>query len=194
MVNTWIAATLVAVIAGVVGFFVVLRGAAFAAHAIPHGAFGGAAAAVLIGANPIAGLGVFAVGGALGIGWLGRRGRHDVATALALVLMLGLGALFLSFSVEYAAAIYSLLFGEVLCVPSDELLPIAGLGVACVAALAILHRPLMLTAVAPEVAEALGVRAQRIETAFLLVVALAATMTVPVVGVLLMFSLDRKST
>jgi zinc/manganese transport system permease protein len=189
MVNTWIAATLVAVIAGVVGFFVVLRGAAFVAHAIPHGAFGGAAGAVLIGVNPIAGLGVFAVGGALGIGWLGRRGRHDVATALALVLMLGLGALFLSFSVEYAAAIYSLLFGEVLGVPSDELLPIAGLGIACIAALAVLYRPLMLTSITPEVAEARGVRAQRIETGFLLVVALAATMTVPVVGVLLMFSL-----
>jgi zinc/manganese transport system permease protein len=112
-----------------------------------------------------------------------------VATALALVLMLGLGALFLSFSVEYAAAIYSLLFGEVLGVPSDELLPIAGLGVACIAALAVLYRPLMLTSIAPEVAEARGVRAQRIETGFLLVVALAATMTVPVVGVLLMFSL-----
>jgi zinc/manganese transport system permease protein len=189
MVNTWIAATMVAVIAGVVGFFVVLRGSAFVAHAIPHGAFGGAAGAVLIGVNPIAGLGVFAVGGALGIGWLGRRGRHDVATALSLVLMLGLGALFLSFSVEYAAAIYSLLFGEVLGVPADELLPIAGLGVACIAAIAVLYRPLMLTAITPEVAEARGVRAHRVETGFLLVVALAATMTVPVVGVLLMFSL-----
>jgi zinc/manganese transport system permease protein len=189
MVDTWIAATMVAVIAGVVGFFVVLRGEAFAAHAIPHGAFGGAAGAVLIGVNPVAGLGVFAVGGALGIGALGRRGRHDVATALALVLMLGLGALFLSFSVEYAAAIYSLLFGEVLGVPADELLPIALLGVACIAAIAVLYRPLLLTSITPEVAEARGVRARRIETGFLLVVALAATMTVPVVGVLLMFSL-----
>ena len=83
MVNTWIAATMVAVIAGVVGFFVVLRGSAFAAHAIPHGSFGGAAGAVLIGANTILGLGIFAVGGALGIGWLSRRGRHDREIARA---------------------------------------------------------------------------------------------------------------
>jgi len=189
MVNTWIAATMAAAIAGVVGFFVVLRGSAFAAHAIPHGSFGGAAGAVLIGANTILGLGIFAVGGALGIGWLSRRGRHDVATALALVLMLGLGALFLSFSVEYAAAVYSLLFGEVLGVPADELLPMAGLGLACIVAIAFLHRPLLLTSITPEVAEARGVRPGRIETAFLLVFALASTMTVPVVGVLLMFSL-----
>ena len=189
MANTWLAATVVAVVAGVVGFFVVLRGATFVAHAVPHGAFGGAAGAVLLALNPIAGLGIFAVGGALGIGWLGRRGRHDVATALSLVLMLGLGALFLSWSSEYSASVYSLLFGEVLGVPSDELLPIAGLGVACLAGVAVLYRPLMLSSVAPEVAEARGVRIHRIETGFLLVVALAATMTVPVVGVLLMFSL-----
>ena len=189
MVNTWIAATMVALIAGVVGFFVVVRGSAFAAHAIPHGSFGGAAGAVLIGANTILGLGIFAVGGALGIGWLSRRGRHDVATALSLVLMLGLGALFLSFSVEYAAAVYSLLFGEVLGVPAYDLLPMAGLGLACILAIALLYRPLLLTSITPEVAEARGVRPGRIETGFLLVVALASTMTVPVVGVLLMFSL-----
>jgi zinc/manganese transport system permease protein len=189
LTDTWIAATMVAVIAGVVGFFVVLRGEAFAAHAIPHGAFSGAAGAVLLGVNTLVGLGVFAVGGALGIGALGRRGRHDVATALALVVMLGLGALFLSFSVEYAAEVYSLLFGEILGVPSDELLPIALLGIVCIAAIALLYRPLMLTSISPEVAEVRGVPGRRIETAFLLVVALAATMTVPVVGVLLMFSL-----
>jgi len=70
MVNTWIAATLVAVIAGVVGFFVVLRGAAFVAHAIPH-APSGARRRRPHRCQSLAGLGVFAVGGALGIGWLG---------------------------------------------------------------------------------------------------------------------------
>ncbi len=88
MINAWIVATIVAVIAGVVGFFVVLRGSAFQAHAIPNGAFAGAAGASLIGVNTLVGLGVFSVLAALGIGTLGRRGRHDVVTALALVVML----------------------------------------------------------------------------------------------------------
>ena len=92
MVNAWEVATIVAVIAGVVGFFVVLRGSAFPAHAIPNGAFAGAAGANLIGVNTLVGLGVFAVLAALGIGSLGRRGRTDVVTALALVMMLALGA------------------------------------------------------------------------------------------------------
>ena len=64
---------------------------------------------------------------------LGRRGRHDVATALTLVLMLGLGALFLSFSVEYAPEIYSLLFGEVLGVTSNEIWPTIALAAVCLA-------------------------------------------------------------
>src|SRR5277367_2015253 len=96
MVNAWAIATIVAIVGGVVGFFVVLRGSAFPAHAIPNGAFAGAAGANLVGINPLFGLAIFSLLAALGIGTMGRRGRHDVATALALVVMLALGALFLS--------------------------------------------------------------------------------------------------
>src|SRR5436305_4029290 len=99
MINAWTVATIVAVVAGLVGFFVVLRGSAFAAHAIPNGSFAGAAGAALIGINTLIGLGVFSLLGALGIGVLSRRGRHDAVTALTLVLMLAIGALFLSLSV-----------------------------------------------------------------------------------------------
>src|SRR5271170_2769576 len=125
MVNAWLVASIVAVVAGVVGFFTVLRGSAFVAHAIPNGSFAGAAAASLVGVSTLLGLGIAAVISALGIGWLGRRGRHDVATALALVVMLGLGALFLSLSVEYAPEVYSLLFGEILGISSSQLAPTA---------------------------------------------------------------------
>ena len=189
MIDVWTEATIVAVVAGVVGFFTVLRGSAFVAHAVPNGAFAGAAGASLIGINAIVGLGVFSLLGALGIGVLGRRGRHDVVTALALVFMLGLGALFLSFSAEYAPEIYSLLFGEVLGISSSELGPTVALAVLCTAAVAILYRPLLLSSVLAEAGEARGVSAFRIELCFLTVVALATTMTVPVVGTLLIFSL-----
>ncbi len=189
MVNAWEVASIVAVVAGLVGFFVVLRGSAFVAHAIPNGSFAGAAGASLIGINTLIGLGVFALLGALGIGVLGRRGRHDVVTALALVVMLGLGSLFLSFTVEYSSEVYSLLFGEVLGIAPNEVAPTAALALVCVAAIALLYRPLMLSSVLAEVGEARGVSAFRMELCFLTVVALAATMTVPVVGTLLIFSL-----
>ncbi len=198
MLNTWITASVVAVVAGMVGFFAVLRGSTFAAHAIPNGAFAGAAGASLLGISVLWGLAVFAVGGALGIGVLGTEGRgrggrgngrSDVVTALMLVVMLGLGALFVSVSSQYAEETYTLLFGEVFGVSRGEVLPILGLGAAAVIALGVAYRPLMLTSALPEVAEARGISTRRVELYFLVVMALATSMTVPVVGALLMFSL-----
>ena len=148
-----------------VGFFIVLRGSAFAAHALPNGAFAGAAAASLIGVDAIIGLAVFSVLGALTIAGLGRRARHDVATALVIVVMLGLGSLFLSMTTEYAPEIYSLLFGEVLGVSSSELLPIALIGIVCIAAIFVVYRPLVFSSVMPDVAAARGVRSGVMEVA-----------------------------
>lgn len=189
MLNTWVAGTAVAVIAGVAGFFAVLRGSTFAAHAIPNGAFAGAAGATLLGLNPFAGLAAFSVAGALGIAALSRRARSDVATALTFVMMLGVGALFVSWSTQYAQEAYSLLFGEVFGVSAAEVRPIVVLGAVSVAAIVVMFRPLLLSSALPEVAEARGVPPRRMELAFLLVMALATSMTVPVVGALLMFSL-----
>jgi zinc/manganese transport system permease protein len=189
MINAWEVATIVAIVAGVVGFFTVMRGAAFAAHALPNGAFAGAAGAGLAGANPLLGLFVFSVGGALVLAGLGRRARNDVATALTVVLMLGLGDLFLSRTSEYAPLLYALLFGEVLGISSNEILPTALISAVCIAAVIVLYRPLLLSSVAPEVAEARGVRARHMDLAFLVILALATTMAVPVVGSLLIFSL-----
>lgn len=189
MATAWEGATVVALVAGVVGFFTVLRGSAFAAHALPNGAFAGAAGASLIGANTLLGLGVFAVAGAFLISGLGRKARSDVATALAIVTMLGLGALFLSMTTEYSAEIFSLLFGEPLGVATTALLPTAALSAGCIAAVAVLYRPLLLSSVAPEVAEARGISAARMQTAFLLILAVATSVAVPVVGALLIFTL-----
>ena len=189
LINTWITASIVAVVAGLVGFFVVLRGASFLAHALPHGAFAGAAGATLLGLDPILGMGVFAVGGALAVSSLGRRGRNDVVIALALVVMLASGALFLSLGSQYSAEVFALLFGQILGVSSTQLLPIVVLGVLCVVAIAVAYRPLLLASVLPDQASARGISSFWVSMFFAIVVALATTMSVPVVGALLMFSL-----
>jgi zinc/manganese transport system permease protein len=189
MTNAWLSGTIIALLAGSVGFFVVLRGSAFAAHAIPNGAFAGAAGANLIGVNPLVGLVVFALGAAFGISALSRRTRSDVATALALVMMLALGAAFLATSNAYEPAVNALLFGEILGVSSSELLPVALLAVVCVLGLSTLYRPLLLSSISPELAVAKGVNVRVIDVAFLVVVALSSALAVPVVGALLTFSL-----
>ncbi len=185
MINSWIVCSLVAVVGGAVGFFIVMRGQSFVAHAIPNGSFAGAAGASLISVSPLWGLGVFSLLGVCFISLLSRRGRGDVAIALTLVLMLACGALFLSFSSEYSPAIFSLLFGEVLGVSPNELIPTLAMATICLAALATIWRPLLYASILPENyghSKAMGFL-------FLLMVALATTAAVPVVGTTLIFSL-----
>jgi zinc/manganese transport system permease protein len=189
MINTWVVASIVAAVAGFVGFFVVVRGASFAAHALPLGTFPGAAAASLSGVDPLVGLIVFAGLGVIGINWLGRRGRHEVATALCLVTLLGLGALFLSMTSEYSQEVYSLLFGEVLGISNSDLAPVAIISVLSITVTAVLFRPLLLSSISPELARASGVSSRAMELGFLTILALAAAMALPVVGALLVFSL-----
>jgi zinc/manganese transport system permease protein len=189
MTNAWISGTVIAVLAGAVGFFVVLRGSAFAAHAIPNGAFAGAAGANLVGVNPLVGLVVFALGAAFGISAMSRRTRSDVATALALVMMLALGAAFLATSNEYEPGVNALLFGEILGVSSNEILPVVALAVVCALGLLVLYRPLLFSSISPDLAAAKGVNVTSINTMFLVVVALSSALAVPVVGALLTFSL-----
>jgi zinc/manganese transport system permease protein len=189
MLNSWIAASIVAVTAGVIGFFVVLRGDSFAAHALPLGTFPGAAAAGLLGVNPFYGLVVFSGLGVIGISQIGRQERHGVAVALSLVFLLGLGTLFLSLSGQYAQSAYALLFGEVLGISDAQIAPAAIAGAITIAGVLLLFRPLLLSAVSPELCATQGVSAGRMELLFLSLLALATAMALPVVGALLVFSL-----
>jgi zinc/manganese transport system permease protein len=188
LTNTWAAGTIIALVAGVVGVFVVLRGDTFLAHALPHGSFAGAAVAAAIGASPVAGMGIAALLAGLVISWLGRR-RRDVVIALVLTFLLAGGAFVLSLQGRYSNQVYALLFGQVLSVATSDLIAMGILAAAAVVAVLIMARPLLLTAALPQTAAASGLRRGAVETGFTLVVAAATTASVPVVGALLLFSL-----
>lgn len=189
MTNTWVAGTAVAVVAGMVGYFVVMRGATFAAHALPQGAFAGAAGASLVGVAPLLGAGAFALLGAAAIAGLSRRGRQDVATALALVVLLASGALFLALSTSYAPEVFSLLFGQLLGVSTADLPGILAVSAVAAALALVLFRPLLARSVLGDAGLVRGRPAAALEGAFLLLLTLATTASVPVVGAFLMFSL-----
>jgi zinc/manganese transport system permease protein len=190
MRNAFLAGTIVAIIAGVVGYFVVLRRSSFAAHGLSHAGFTGAAGAVLFGINPIIGLLVFTVGGALLMGSLGERTTNrDVEIGTVLAFMLGLGILFISLYSGYATEAYSLLFGEILGISGSSVIITLVAGFFILAMLAILYRPLVFTSLDEDVAEAKGVPLSLISIGFMVLVGVATSISVQVVGVLLIFAL-----
>ena len=189
MVNTWLAASLAAVVAGVVGFFVVVRGETFPAHAIANGAFAGATGATLLGLSPLLGLASFSLLGAGGVAVLRRRAQSDVATGIVLVALLALGAAFVSQTTTYQGQVVGLLFGTLFGVSHQQLLWLGVIAVVCCLTVIALFRPLLLSALAPDVARGRGVKVGLLNGIFLVVIAAATTLSIPVVGTFLVFSL-----
>lgn len=182
--------TIVAVAAGVVGYFVVVRREAFAAHALAHIGFPGATAAALIGLPVTLGLAVFCVVGGLVIGVLGERiAQRDVATGTVLALATATGILFSSMATRSTATVTSVLFGNLLAVSVEQLVTFGAFAVAVLAALAVIGRPLLFASVTPEIASSRGVPVGALGVGFTLMLALVVTMSVQVVGTLLLFAL-----
>lgn len=189
MQHAWLSGTIIAILSGAVGFFAMLRGTAFAAHALPKIGFAGAAGAVWLNVNPLLGLTTFATLGAALIGALGKTMRHDVVVGLLLAFALGTGALFLTFNDEYAAGAISLLFGQIVGVSASQVWDTLYLGIACLLLLSLLFRPLLYSTITPEAAEARGISLRLVDILFLIIIGITTAVTVPIVGALLAFSL-----
>jgi len=190
MQHALIGGSLVAVAAGLLGYFVITRQNAFAAHALAHIGFPGATGAILIGAPVTLGLAVFCVGGGLLIGLFGRRvADREMATGTILALATALGVLFASLASANASTTTSVLFGNLLAISDDQLLVYGAFTLAVVGTLAVLARPLVFASVDPAVAEARGVPVRALGLAFVVLLALTITMAVQVVGTLLLFAL-----
>ena len=190
MRHAFAAAAIVAVVAGLVGYFLVLRGQTFAGHALAHVGFTGATGAVLVGASPLAGLVAATVVAGVGMGFAGERlAQRDVAIGMGLALALGFGLLFLHFFTTYATQVTALLFGNVLAVETTTVWTLAWLGLLSVGALGVIARPLLFASLQPELAEAKGVSLRLYAVLFLAIVALATAECAQIVGVLLVFTL-----
>jgi len=194
MQNAFVVGTLVAVLAGAVGYFVVLRGQSFAAHMLSQVGFPGAAAAVFLHVPPLVGLAAFCSAGALGVGVLGRRldagnRLESAVVGSILAFSLGLGLLFFRLYAGSVQAVYAFLFGTILGISDRDVAATAVTTVVCLVVLAAIARPLVFASVDPDVADARGVPVRAISIAFLLLAALAVAVTVQIVGTLLIFAL-----
>lgn len=194
----FLAGTAIALAAGLVSYFIVMRHQTFAGDALSHVAFAGALGAAVVGINLLLGLFGVTVAVALGIGLLGGRARaRDVAIGTVLAWVLGLGALFLSIytstvsgaSGSNGAIGVNVLFGTIFGLTAQQANLAAWIGAGMLALLLLIARPLLFASLDPEVAAARGVPVRALGLAFLVVIGVTVAEAVQAVGVLLIFSL-----
>lgn len=184
------ATTLVGLVCGLIGPFVVMRGMAFAVHGTSELTFTGAAAGLLVDGNAVGGALVGSLVFAALIGLLGVRARErDEAVGVLLAFGLGVGILLLGYYQGYATEATDILFGNILGVSDGQLWTLAVIAAVAAASLAAIHRPLLFASVDAEVAEARGVPVRAVGVAFLFVLALSVTEAAQIVGTLLVLSL-----
>jgi zinc/manganese transport system permease protein len=190
MRNALLGGTLVALAAGLIGFFIVVRNSAFAAHALAHIGFPGATGAVLLGLPVTVGLATFCIGGALIIGALGKRAdEREVATGTVLAGATGLGLFFSSLATKSSSTVTNVLFGNLLAVTHEQLITFAVAVAVLALVVGFVYRPLLFASVNPEVAGAKGVPVRLLSVVFMALLGLAVTMAVQAVGTLLLFAL-----
>jgi zinc/manganese transport system permease protein len=196
MVNALEAGTIVAVLAGIVGWYVVLRRQTFASHTLSVMAFPGAAGAALAGLPTALGYYVACTAAALAIGRAGRSGPAQRTQAgetavIGTIQTVGLAAgfLFLSLNQAVLGGPETLLFGTFLGITRGQVLALLLVALAALAILAVLARPLLFASVDREVARASGVPVVLLDALFLLVLGLAIAATSQLTGALLVFAL-----
>jgi zinc/manganese transport system permease protein len=194
MQNAYLAGTLVALTAGIMGYFMVLRSQSFAGHSLANVGFAGATGAVLFGLPPIVGLFLAGVLAAVGIQTLNLAAGHsrqsDIAVGAVFTASLALGFLFIHLATaEYAANVYNVLFGNVLGISDTDVGIIAWSTLVLVAIFLLIARPLFFASIDPDVAAARGVPVRALAFGYLMLLALVVAVAVQIVGVLLIFAL-----
>jgi zinc/manganese transport system permease protein len=185
-----VAGTLSAILGAIVGYFVVVRNVGFAAHALSHIGFTGAAAAALFGLNPLQGILFFTVGAGLFMGASGDKlQRSDMAIGMVLSMSLGLGTLFLSFYRGYAGQTSAILFGDIFGVSEGQIVEMVVLSLLTLGGLALFSRKLLFASIQPRLAEARGLSLTGTAIAFMIVLAISVSLASQIVGILLVFTL-----
>ena len=186
-----LASVLVAVICGILGSFVVLKGLAFIGDALAHASFGGVALAFVFGANVYLGAFVFAIATALGIGAITQRGRVSSDTAIGVLFSgtFALGILIISRADSYTTDLFGYLFGDVLSITVGDLWTIGALGIVVLALVAVFYRQLLFVAFDPTVAAASGIQTRGLEYLLLALLGVTIVTAVQAVGIVMVVAL-----
>lgn len=190
MKHAFLAGLLIAIAAGVMGYFTICRQSAFAAHALAHIGLPGATLAVLLGLPISIGMGAFALGGGLAIGALGKKAsQREIATGTVLAFATGLGFYFARMTSQATQQLQNILFGSILTITEDQLLGFAIFDLFLVLVISLIFHPLLFSSIDEQVARAKGVPISLMNVLFMALMAGVITVAVPAVGTLLIFAL-----
>ncbi len=190
MQHAFVAGTLIAVMCGVIGVFIIARSLSFIAHTFSHIGFAGAAFAAYVGIDPLIGLLAFTFAGAVGVGQMGvRMFRRDASISVILSLALALGIFFLSVGNVQGNYTRSLLFGSMVGIDIQDIWQIIAIAMVVLLALAVGYRWLKFDSFDQVGAQAAGLPVRWITIGFLILMAAAVSVTVQIVGALLVFAL-----
>ncbi len=194
MVTAFRAGTIVAILAGAIGWFMVLRKQSFAGHSLAMVSFPGAAGATLIGVSTAYGYFGFCIAAALVIAARPRTGsgghsEESAVTGTVQAFALACGFLFVALYKGFLDGITALLFGSLLGVTDDEVLILLIVAVLALGTLAVIGRPLLFASIDPDVAAARGVPVRALATVFLVLLGAAVAEASQLTGALLVFAL-----
>ena len=188
--NSIIAAAVLGIVGGLIGVFVMQRDMAFAVHGISELSFAGAAGALLLGANVVAGSLVGSLIAAAVIGLLGARARdRNSIIGVLMPFGLGLGILFLALYPGRSGNKFGLLTGQIISVDVPQLGMLIGISIVVLAVLLVVWRPLTFDSLDPEVAAARGVPSRTLSFVFMILLGLTVAVSVQIIGALLVLAL-----
>ncbi|MES2209668.1 MAG: metal ABC transporter permease [Chloroflexota bacterium] len=185
------ASAIVGLVCAVVGTYMVLRGLAFMGDALSHAAFPGVVAAYILGAPFYLGATIAAVGTALAIGWITRRGRLRGDTTIGVLFagMFAFGVFLFSTIPNYVGDLFGFLFGEILGISATDLLALAILGFAVLAIVGLLWKELLYSTFDPLGAGASGLPVAALEYLFLGLIAMTIVISLQAVGIILVVAM-----
>jgi manganese/iron transport system permease protein len=185
------ASMLVGLVCAVIGTYMVLRGLAFMGDALSHAAFPGVVAAYLLKAPFYVGATIAAVGTALAIGWITRRGtlRSDTTIGVLFAGMFALGIFLFSTIPHYVGDLFGFLFGQPLGISASDLVALAILSVIVLSLVTILWKELLYSTFDPLSAAASGLPVEALEYLFLGLIALTIVISLQAVGIILVVAM-----
>ena len=191
MRNAMLAGVLASIACGIIGTYVVVKRIVFISGGIAHSAFGGIGLGYLVGISPVLGAVLFTIPSALAMGVVSTKTRLPEDTAIGILWALGmaLGIIFVGLAPGYAPDLFSYLFGNILTVPTSDLILMLALDVVIILIVIALYKEFLALAFDREFGHIVGVPVEALYLLLLCLIALTVVILIRVVGIVLVIAL-----